>query len=155
MKKLLAGLTLSSALLLAACGSDDAADTPAEGGLQDGTYALEELNFGGTGWKEGLEIVVADGKITDATWSSVKEAGELKIEDDNYQETMTSTDGVGPQDFIPGLEEALVEAQDPSDVEVISGATGTSDKFKEYAQQLVDAAEEGSTTTIEIDNSAE
>ena len=64
MKKLLAGLTLSSALLLAACGSDDAADTPAEGGLQDGTYALEELNFGGTGWKEGLEIVVADGKIT-------------------------------------------------------------------------------------------
>ena len=155
MKKLLAGLTLSSALLLAACGSDDAADTPAEGGLQDGTYALEELNFGGTGWKEGLEIVVADGKITDATWSSVNEAGELKIEDDNYQETMTSTDGVGPQDFIPGLEEALVEAQDPSDVEVISGATGTSDKFKEYAQQLVDAAEEGSTTTIEIDNSAE
>ena len=155
MKKLLAGLTLSSALLLAACGSDDAADTPAEGGLQDGTYALEELNFGGTGWKEGLEIVVADGKITDATWSSVNEAGELKIEDDNYQETMTSTDGVGPQDFIPGLEEALVDAQDPSDVEVISGATGTSDKFKEYAQQLVDAAEEGSTTTIEIDNSAE
>ena len=155
MKKLLAGLTLSSALLLAACGSDDAADTPAEGGLQDGTYALEELNFGGTGWKEGLEIVVADGKITDATWSSVNEAGELKIEDDNYQETMLGTDGVGPQDFIPGLEEALVEAQDPSDVEVISGATGTSDKFKEYAQQLVDAAEEGSTTTIEIDNSAE
>ena len=155
MKKLLAGLTLSSALLLAACGSDDAADTPAEGGLQDGTYALEELNFGGTGWKEGLEIVVADGVITDATWSSVNEAGELKIEDDNYQETMTETDGVGPQDFIPGLEEALVEAQDPSDVEVISGATGTSDKFKEYAQQLVDAAEEGSTTTIEIDNSAE
>ena len=79
----------------------------------------------------------------------------MKIEDDNYQETMTETDGVGPQDFIPGLEEALVEAQDPSDVEVISGATGTSDKFKEYAQQLVDAAEEGSTTTIEIDNSAE
>ena len=155
MKKLLAGLTLSSALLLAACGSDDAADTPAEGGLQDGRYALEELNFGGTGWKEGLEIVVADGVITDATWSSVNEAGELKIEDDNYQETMTSTDGVGPQDFIPGLEEALVEAQDPSDVEVISGATGTSDKFKEYAQQLVDAAEEGSTATIEIDNSAE
>ena len=85
----------------------------------------------------------------------MNEDGLNKLEDDNYQETMTNVSGTGPQDFIPGLEEALVEAQDPSDVEVISGATGTSDKFKEYAQQLVDAAEEGSTTTIEIDNSAE
>ena len=163
MKNLLVGFTFSSALLLAACGSDNAADTPVdttedapvEEGLKDGTYVLEELNFGGTGWKEGLEIVVSDGVITDATWSSVNEAGKLKIEDDSYQETMLGTDGVGPQDFIPGLEEALVDAQDSSDVEVISGATGTSEKFKEYAQKLVEAAEEGSTATIEINNSAE
>lgn len=155
MKKLLAGLTLSSALLLAACGSDDAADTAAEGGLQDGTYAVEELNFGGTGWKEGLEIVVKDGEITDATWSSVNEEGLNKLEDDNYQETMTKTDGTGPQDFIPELEDALVDAQDPADVEVVTGATGTSEKFVEYAKQVVEAAEKGNTDTIEVDNAAE
>ena len=68
---------------------------------------------------------------------------------------MTSTDGVGPQDFIPGLEEALVDAQDPADVEVISGATGTSEKFVEYAKQVVEAAEAGNTDTIEVDNAAE
>lgn len=153
MKKLLAGLALSSALLLTACGSDT--EEVAEGGLQDGTYTLEELNFGGTGWKEGLEIVVDGGEITDATWSSVNEEGMKKIEDDNYQETMTSTDGVGPQDFIPGLEEALVDAQDPSEVEVITGATGTSEKFVEYAKQVVEAAEAGNTDTIEVDNAAE
>lgn len=154
MKKLLAGLTLSTALVLSACGTDGGTETT-EDGLQDGTYSLEELNFGSTGWKEGLEIVVEGGEITDATWTSVNEEGTNKIEDENYQETMTETDGTGPQDFIPGLEEALVEAQDPADVEVISGATGTSDKFKEYAQQLVDAAEEGNTDRIEIDNAEE
>ena len=151
MKKLLAGLSLSTVLLLSACGADAPEET-VEGGLQDGTYAVEELNFGGTGWKEGLEIVVADGKITDATWSSVNEAGELKIEDDNYQETMTETDGVGPQDFIPALEDSLVDTQNPDDVEVVTGATSTSEKFKDYADQLVAAAEEGNTDTIEVDN---
>ena len=154
MKKILAGLALSSALLLTACGTD-APEKAAEGGLQDGTYKIEELNFGGTGGKEGLEIVVADGKITDSTWSSVNEEGLNKLEDDNYQETMTKTDGTGPQDFIPELEEALVAAQDPADVEVVTGATGTSEKFVEYAKQVVEAAEAGKTDTIEVDNAAE
>lgn len=166
-------LTLSSALLLTACGNDadeptedaaediteeveDAADETTDKAtgeeLQDGTYRLEELNFGGTGWKEALEIVVEGGEIVDATWESVNEEGMNKIEDEGYQERMTETDGLGPQDFIPALEEALVEAQNPADVEVVSGATGTSEKFKEYAEQLVEAAKEGNTDVIEIDN---
>ena len=152
MKKILAGLTLSSALLLAACGSDDAADTPAEGGLQDGTYALEELNFGETGWKESLEIIVADGEITDASFSSLDEMGNSKIDSDEYQEAMSNVVEVGPQDFIPTLEESLVDVQNPADVEVVTGATSTSEKFKDYADQLVAAAEEGNTDTIEVDN---
>ena len=160
MKKLLMALTLSTTLLLAACGgeevsTDNGTEDVATEGLQAGTYRLEELNFGETGWKEALEITVADGEITDATWESVDEEGNNKIEDEEYQETMTGVSGTGPQDFIPELENALVEAQDPADVEVVAGATGTSESFKTYAQQLVDAAEEGNTETIEVDNSAE
>ena len=155
MKKILAGLTLSSALLLAACGSDDAADTPAEGGLQDGTYSLEELNFGETGWKESLEIIVADGEITDASFSSLDEMGNSKIDSDEYQEAMSNVVEVGPQEFIPTLEESLVDVQNPADVEVVTGATSTSEKFKDYADQLVAAAEEGNTDTIEVDNQEE
>lgn len=158
-------VALSSAFLLTACGGDteepaeDAANDATEevadvveDGMQEGTYRLEELNFGETGWKEALEIVVADGEITDATWESVNEEGLNKIEDEEYQETMTEVSGLGPQDFIPALEESLVEAQDPADVEVVTGATGTSTKFQEYAQQLVEAAEAGNTETIEVDN---
>ncbi|HZK46848.1 MAG TPA: FMN-binding protein, partial [Atopostipes sp.] len=33
-----------------------------------------------------------------------------------------------------------------------TGATSTSEKFKDYADQLVAAAEEGNTDTIEVDN---
>lgn len=167
MKKLLTTLTLSSALLLAACGGEDTAETPedapvedgteevATDGLQDGAYRIEDMEFGETGWQEALDITVEGGEITEATWESVDEDGNNKIEDDEYQETMTNVDGVGPQDFIPELEESLVAAQDPAEVEVVSGATGTSEKFQDYAQQLVDAAEEGNTETIQVDNSGE
>ena len=150
MKKLLSVLTLSSALLLSACGG-----TTTEDGLQDGTYSIEELNFGETGWKESLEIVVDGGEITDATWTSLDEEGNNKREDEGYQEAMSNVTGVGPQDFIPALEDALVDAQNPADVEVVTGATGTSEKFVEYAEELVAAAEEGNTDTIEVDNQAE
>lgn len=167
MKKLLTTLTLSSALLLTACGGEDTADTTddaatedtteevATDGLQDGSYRIEDTEFGGTGWQEALEITVEGGEITDATWESVDEDGNNKIEDEDYQETMTTSDGVGPQDFIPALEDALVDAQDPAEVEVVSGATGTSEKFQDYAQQVVDAAAEGNTETIQVDNSEE
>ena len=158
MKKLLTTLTLSSALLLAACGGEDTAgttDDAATDGLQDGSYRVEELNFGGSGWKEALDMTVEGGEITEATWESVDEDGNNKIEDDEYQETMTDVSGLGPQDFIPELEDSLVDAQEPADVEVVSGATGTSEKFQDYSQQLVDAAEEGNNETIEVDNSEE
>lgn len=155
MKKILSVLFLGSALVLTACG--DSADTTeeAEGGLQDGTYRIEELNFGDTGWKEALEIVVDGGAITEANFESVNEEGLNKVEDDEYQETMTNVSGVGPQDFIPELEEQLVGMEDPASVEVVSGATGTSEKVQEWASELYAAAEEGNTDTIEVDNQAE
>ena len=122
-------------------------------GMQDGTYTVEDKEFGETGWIETLEIVVVDGEITDVTWTSLNEEGLNKLDDDEYQEIMTQTDGLGPQDFIPGLENALLEAQNPAGVDVISGATGTAEKFIEYAKLAVAAAKAGDTETIVVDNS--
>lgn len=166
MKKIFS-IVLMSGTLLMACSAEtpvedkstnEGADTEevvvAEDVLVDGTYSLEELEFGETGWKEALQIVVEDSEIVDATWTSVNEDGVNKIDDENYQETMMNTDGVGPQDFIPALEEALVDAQNVDDIDVVSGATGTSEKFKEYAQLLINAALEGNTELITVDNTA-
>lgn len=150
MKKILFGLTLASSLVLAACGADEGTTDDAATG--DETYRIEDQNFGETGWKEALEITVVDGEITDANWESVDEDGNNKIEDEDYQEAMSGSVDVGPQDYIPALEESLVDAQDPANVEVVSGATSTSEKFQDYAQQLVDAVEEGNSETIQVDN---
>ncbi|MFL2100814.1 FMN-binding protein [Desemzia sp. FAM 23991] len=159
MKKLfsVSTLTLASALVLAACGSSEEAtesseSAASEGGLQDGTYTLVEKNLDENGWKTDFSITVKGGEITESNYENVNEAGDKKSEDEAYQERMSEVSGVGPVEYFPQLNEQLVETQDPAAVEVVTGATHSSESFKEYAQQLVDAAEEGNTDTIEIDN---
>jgi major membrane immunogen (membrane-anchored lipoprotein) len=170
-----ATLLLASTFVLAACGgadtetetessaaassevvvesSSEASSTAAE--LQDGTYTLVEKNFDTRGWKTEFSITVVDGKITASTYENVNEAGEKKSEDAEYQANMTGKVGVGPADYFPDLNNQLVEKQDPDAVEVVTGATNSSDTFKKYAQQLVDAAVVGETAAIEVDNVVE
>lgn len=162
-------LTLASTLLLAACGgggtttessaassaaseaASSAVSSVAAGDLQDGTYSLETADFDENGWKVNFDMTVAGGMITESNYNYVNAEGVLKTEDEAYQENMSEKVGVGPQDYIPQLNEQLVETQDPSEVEVISGATHSSESFQEYAQMLVDAAEEGNTETIVVE----
>ena len=170
-----ATLLLASTFVLAACGgadtetetessaaassevvvesSSEASSTAAE--LQDGTYTLVEKNFDTRGWKTEFSITVVDGKITASTYENVNEAGEKKSEDAEYQANMTGKVGVGPAEYFPALNSQLVEKQDPEAVEVVTGATNSSETFKKYAQQLVDAATVGETDPIEVDNVVE
>ena len=121
--------------------------------LQDGTYTLTEKDFDDHGWKAEMSIVVEDGKIKESTFDYVNADGVKKSEDEAYQEKMAEKTGVGPADFVPQLNAALVEVQNPLDVDVVTGATSSSQQFLNYAQQLVQAAA-GDTTPIEIDTKA-
>lgn len=169
-----ATLLLASTFVLAACGGADTETESSEaassevvvessseatstmaGELQDGTYTLVEKNFDTRGWKTEFSITVVDGKITESAYENVNEAGDKKSEDATYQENMVAKVGIGPADYFPQLNNQLVEKQDPEAVEVVTGATNSSDTFKKYAPMLVEAAEAGDTTLIEIDNVVE
>ena len=120
--------------------------------LQDGEYSLEEKNIGNTGWRNVFKITVKDGKITESNYDNLNEDGASKVDDEEYHKMMAEKSGVGPQDFIPALNEDLVAKQTPGDVEVVTGATHSTHTFVLYAQQLVNAAQKGDTTPIVIDN---
>ncbi|WEG73351.1 extracellular electron transfer flavoprotein PplA [Vagococcus intermedius] len=173
-----------SSLLLVACAPDNktddkAADTKTEetvkssdkkeeakdeekapakkvagGDLKDGTYKLEEKNEN-NGYRATFEMTVKDGKITDSKYDNINKDGKSKTEDKEYNKMMTEKSGVGPETFIPELNEAFLAAQDASGVEVVTGATHSTGSFKNYAQQLIQAAQAGNTDTIEIDNGAD
>jgi FMN-binding domain. len=122
--------------------------------LQDGIYSLNETNFDENGWKVRFEMTVKDGKITKSDFNFINEAGTLKTEDDDYETRMKEKVGVGPKEFIPELNEDLVEEQDAKAVDIVTGATHSSEKFINYAQQLIQASQAGDTTPIEIHNGA-
>lgn len=168
-----------STLVLAACAPDKKAeDTPKESSteqttekssateeeapaekvagadLQDGTYELEEKNENND-YRAVFSITVKDGKIAESKYDNINKDGKSKADDKEYQEMMKEKAGVGPADFIPALNEALVAAQTADGVEVVTGATHSTDSFKNYAQQLIQAAQAGKTDKIEIDNGAE
>lgn len=122
------------------------------GTFQDGTYELLENNYDDNGWRVEFTIEVEDGEIVSSDYNEYDEEGNPKTEDDDYQEAMAADTGVGPQDVIPELNDQLVGAQDSSQIDVVSGATGTSEKFQEYATMLLNAAENGATEAIGVDN---
>lgn len=162
-------LLLSATLLLGACGSNNNEDgnndengaseanqepskKTAGTDMQDGTYALEEQNFDENGWKVFMEITVEDGKITDSNYNYTDEDGQLKTDDQEYQDMMKDKAGVGPQEFVKQLNEGLIATQDAKLVDIVSGATHSSEIFTNYAQQLIQAAQNGHTETLMIDN---
>ena len=167
----LASVIFTSAIVLAACGDNTATEDTASsavssetassevlsseatvGELQDGTYKLEEKNLDDNGWKVNFTMVVKDGKIAESNYDYVDKDGNLKSEDEGYQEAMKEKTGTGPAEYIPELNAELVAKGDPAEVEVVTGATHSAEAFKMYAQQLVDAAEEGNAETIMVDN---
>ncbi|MGX7031228.1 extracellular electron transfer flavoprotein PplA [Vagococcus zengguangii] len=119
--------------------------------LVDGTYKLEEKNES-NGYRTVFSIDVKDGKIATSNFDYVNAEGNSKKDDAEYNEMMKEKAGVSPEEFIPALNEALVKAESVGDVEVVTGATHSSHSFQMYAEQLVNAAEKGDTTTIEVDN---
>ena len=124
----------------------------AQAGLTDGEYSLEEKNIGSTGWKAFLNITVQDGKIVESDYNYLNADNQLKTDDEGYQEKMTEKAGTGPQDYVPALNNALVEKQNAGEVDIVTGATHSAHTFKLYAAQLINAAQKGDTGKIVVDN---
>ncbi|KAF1304635.1 FMN-binding protein [Enterococcus saccharolyticus] len=127
--------------------------------LKDGTYTIEQKNYS-NGYRVAFSIVVKDGKVAESHYDNVNEAGESKTKDAEYNKMMKDKAGISPEEFIPAFNEALVaqmnsEEAAPGNVEVVSGATHSFHTFVLYAEQLINAAEKGDTTPIEVDNFVE
>ena len=124
--------------------------------LQDGTYTLEEKNYS-NGYRVVFSIVVKDGKVAESNYDNINEAGESKVDDADYNAMMLEKAGIAPETFIPELNKRLVEKMAteegvPSDIDVVTGATSSFNTFVIYAEQLINAAQNGNTETITVDN---
>ena len=100
---------------------------------QDGTY-VGRSSPDERGYFGEIELKVADGKITEAEYEEMDQQGNRK--DENYPYPL------GPQSH-DEYEDRLVETQNVDEVDSISGATQTHDRFVEAARDALRKAEQG------------
>lgn len=143
--------------LLAGCGSKAPAETPAptpeveapaetpetpEAGGEDvadgGNVVSVESDFDERGWKQVLDVTFDGDTIVDAKTDYVNKDGGLKSEDAEYNTNMEEKSGISAADALKALAEDLVAKQDPNAVDVVTGATSTSEGFIELAKQAVE-----------------
>ncbi|GAA0750526.1 MULTISPECIES: FMN-binding protein [Clostridium] len=121
------------------CGSKDAAtDTAKETGLKAGTYKAESEKDE-RGYVASIEIEVKDGKIATVKYDEKGDKGS-KLDDADYNTNMKAKSGTNPIEVYPKLEAALVEKQDASKIDVITGATHSVDSFKALAEKALEGA---------------
>lgn len=158
-----AAVLLSSVVVLTACGggsksttsstssakTTQAAKSTASGELKDGTYKLVS-DADKRGWHVEFTIVVEGGKIKSSDYDNLNKDGKRKSEDEAYEKQMKDKMGTGPAEYFKAYNIGLVEKQNPSDVEVVSGATQAHTSFVEYANKLIEAAQKGDTKEIKV-----
>jgi major membrane immunogen (membrane-anchored lipoprotein) len=167
MKKVLsltAAALVLSVTLLTGCASSGSTTTPVQSpapteapapadtnALKDGTYSATYDKADERGWKAQLEITVVDGKITEASYDEINGDGVKKSDDEAYNERMVGVAGVGPIEFIPELNQQLVDKQDADKVDTITGATSSTTLFKELAAAAIEKAKAGDATEAVIE----
>ena len=147
MKKKFFALILSTLVAsnFIACGASNSSK------LKDGDYTVETSKADDHGYKAKLSIKVSEGKITEAKYNEFNgETNAMKREDKDNNEKMTGVSGIGPAEYEPQLEKALIEKQS-SDIDVITGATSSSNQFKKLAEKVLKNAEEGKTEATLVD----
>jgi len=103
----------------------------AKGTYKDGLYKAMDKDFDDHGWKSIAAVIVKDGKIASAFFDQInKDDGHYKSTDTEYAKNMEAKTKMTPNKASENLINSLVEKQDASAVEVVAGATHSSESFK-------------------------
>ena len=130
--------TMLSIGVLAGCGDDKATSE-----FKDGTYVVDSKAADDKGYISTLSLEVKDGKIATVSYDETKD-GVSKKDNEGYNKTMKEKSGTNPIEAFPELEKQIVDAQS-SEIDGVTGATGTVSTVKSYAAKAIENAKAGNT----------
>ncbi len=109
---------------------------------QDGIYKATYDVYDSYGWKPFVEIQVRGGIIGSANYDDINTSGDYKTQNQWYSDTMKKETGISPLDAANELVDRVV-ARNGGDVDTISGATITSQRFLELVSAALKNAQAG------------
>ena len=150
MKKIIAMLL---ALSLAAGVLTGCSDENIQATLIDGTYRAEFREFDDYGWKDYVEITIADGQLYEVVYDSTNEDGtKLKSEDSGYKADMEAIVGTYPAKYSKDLINQFLQSGKVTAVDIVAGATESTGNFKTLVMVAMQSATEGNEEVKIVDN---
>lgn len=144
-KILIAMVLMSFTLLLWGCGETDK--------MKDGYYTAEMDGFS-HGWKEYVCILVKNDTIISAEFNAKDESGFIKAWDNEYMRNMGSIQGTYPNKYTREYVSQLIEGQEDTQVELLTGATSSGGNFVKLIEAVIKQAQSGDSTTIMVEAEA-
>lgn len=127
---------------LAGCGSTKR--------LKDGFYTAEMAEFS-HGWEEYLIIQVKDNKIVSAEYNARNESGFIKAWDNAYMKNMMPSCGTYPNDYTRAYVQQLIDGQEETKVDAITGATNSGKNFEKLVAAVLEQAAAGDSETVAVE----
>lgn len=120
--------------------------------IQDGTYRAEYADFDQQGYKDFIEVVFVDGQITEITADAVSGVdGSLKSQSEDVKNAMQTATGTYPEKFYKDLINQYLQNPDADSIDIVAGATNSTNSFVYLAKELEKAIRAGETGTIVVD----
>lgn len=132
---LLIMLMLISTFVLSGCGKK-------KHELKDGYFTAQAAEYN-RGWKEFVTIHVRDGKIISVEYNAKNSSGFIKSWDMDYMRLMNMIAGNYPNRYTREYGGQLLEAQDPQEVDGLTGATSSYHSFQQLATAAIEQARNG------------
>lgn len=145
MKKRVCTLILAMALLANGCGL--------KGSMKDGYYTAEMSGYS-HGWKEYVCILVKDNEIVSVEFNAKDENGYIKAWDNAYMQNMYLVQGTYPNEYTRYYAAELLEQQEGSGVDILSGATNSGNNFNKLSAAAIEQAFKGDPDTVQVEMEA-
>ncbi|MBE6866837.1 MAG: hypothetical protein IJN77_05290 [Oscillospiraceae bacterium] len=120
--------------------------------LTDGTYRAEFAQFDANGWKDYVEVTIADGELNEVVFDSVNEKEQLKSEDESYKAEMEQMVGTYPAKYNKDLINQFLESGKITAVDIVAGATESTGNFKTLIVEAMKSANSGNAEVVIVEN---
>ena len=119
----------------------------------DGTYRAEFQNFDAYGWKDYVEVTIAEGQLNEVVYDSVNEDGtKLKSQDESYKAEMEAIVGTYPAKYNKDLINQFIESGKVTSVDIVAGATESTGNLKTLIIAAMECAVNGTAETVIVEN---
>lgn len=85
------------------------------------------------GWAPEIRITISGSRIAAVDYLELDKDGKNKFEDEEYLDSWGSANDIDPAALVAGLEKKLIDTQTVSQVDVVTGATGSWKNFTQLA----------------------